>query len=325
MARSNHDHVTNSSIRFFVNFVPTKLLWKCGQHIGITSSVQSISSHNAHNNFGRIGGQGTQCMFVIAREFRVIFSLCVLFHFGQLMVLSVLPLPADAKLAPNYHHVFLNLSDTDDWSAFRTRMLNNDKKTDFMQFARIPLLLEMLTRRSNEILRHEILQRLFHSGQRFDLFVLGYNFNDPLLGIAAHFRCPSVVLTPTPALKMVRDFVGNPAEIATSPIFSKSGETEVPPKFLSRFFLFIGYTIEYVVTEIANSFIQEPLYAKHFPLAKGYPTYDEMKRNVSLVLVNHHFSQGDFRPLYPNIVDIGGIQIRAKPKSLPPVSVTILN
>lgn len=252
------------------------------------------------------------------------FSFCVLSYSGQVTVLSVLPVWTEAQLPPTYHHVFLNLSDTDDWGAFRTKMLNNDTKTDLMQLARIPLLMKMLTRRSNEILRHEMIQHLFHSGQRFDLFVLGYHFNDPLLGIAAHFRCPSVVLTPTPALKMVRDFVGNPAEIATTPIFSKSGVTEVPPKFLTRFLLFIGYTIEYAVVLIANNFVHETVYANHFPSARGYPTFDEMKRNVSLVLVNHHFSQGDFRPLYPNIVDIGGIQIRAKPKPLPRVSVEIL-
>lgn len=325
LARTNHDHVTNNLLCLFNNFVPAQLLRRCGQHIVITSSVQSISPHNAHDNFGRIGGQRTQCMIVIARSRELLFSFCVLSHFGQVTVFSVLPASADAQLPPTYHHVFLNLSDTDDWGAFRIRMLNNDTKTDLMQFARIPLLMKMLNRRSNEILRHEIVHQLFHSGQRFDLFVLGFNFNDPLLGIAAHFRCPSVILTPTPALKMIRDFVGNPAEIATTPIFGKHGVTEVPPKFLSRFLLFIGYTIEYAVISIANNFIHEPLYANHFPSAKGYPTYDEIKRNVSLVLVNHHFSQGDFRPLYPNIVDIGGIQIRAKPKPMPTVSVKTID
>lgn len=241
----------------------------------------------------------------------------------QVTVLSVLPKRPDVQLPPTYRHVYLNLSDAGDWSSFRTKMLNNDTKTDFMQFARIPLIMKMQTRRMIEILQHEIVRRLINSEQRFDLFVLGYtNFNEPLLGIAAHFQCPSVVISPIPALKMIRDLVGNPAEIATTPIFGKSGETETPPKFLGRFLLFIGYTIEYAITVIGDTFLAEPVYATHFPASSGYPTYDEVKKNVSLVLVNHHFSQGDFRPLYPNIVDIGGIQIRAEPKQLPEVSVT---
>lgn len=228
-------------------------------------------------------------------------------------------MPNDKQLAPDYHHVYLNLSDTDDWSAFRMKMLNNDSKTEYNQFARIPLIMKMITRRSNEILQHEIVKQLFNSNQQFDLFVLGYNFNEPLLGIAAHFRCPSVILSPSPAMKALRDFVGNPAEIATTPIFSRSGETDFPPKFRERFFLFIGYTIEYVIAVSMDYLLHEPVYSKYFPPASGYLTYDEIKKNVSLVLVNHHFSQGDFRPMYPNLVDIGGIQIRTKPKLLPEV------
>lgn len=42
-----------------------------------------------------------------------------------------------------------------------------------------------------------------------------------------------------------------------------------------------------------------------------------MKKNVSLVLVNHHFSQGPVRPLPPGMVEIGGIQIKERPDPLP--------
>lgn len=235
-------------------------------------------------------------------------------------MLSVLPVPAGVQLPSTYRHVHLSLSDADDWSTFRTKMLNNDSKTDFTQFARIPVLIKMMSHRSNAVLQHEIVQQLLHSEQQFDLFVLGYHFNEPLLGIAAHFRCPSVVISPAPAMKPIRDFVGNPAAVATTPIFSRSGgNADILPKFSERFFLFVGYIVEYAITETINRFLHEPIYAKHFPAAIGYPTYDEVMKNVSLVLVNHHFSQGDFRPMYPNIVDIGGIQIRAQPKSLPEV------
>lgn len=234
-------------------------------------------------------------------------------------MLSALPVPAGVQLPPSYHHVYLNLSDVDDWSTFRTKMLNNDSQKAFTQMARIPVILKMVSRRSDEILQHEIVQQLFQSDRKFDLFVLGYHFNEPLLGIAGHFRCPSVVVSPSPAMKAVRDLVASPASIATAPIFSKTGDEDSPPKFFGRFGLFIAYTLEYVIVMIVNNFLHEPIYAKHFPSTKGYPTYDEVQKNVSLVLVNHHFSQGDFRPMYPNIIDIGGIQIRAKPKPLPEV------
>lgn len=53
-----------------------------------------------------------------------------------------------------------------------------------------------------------------------------------------------------------------------------------------------------------------------FPRNK-YPSYADMKKNVSLVLINHHFSQGPVRPLPPGMVEIGGIQIKEKPDPLP--------
>lgn len=183
--------------------------------------------------------------------------------------------------------------------------------------ARIPLLMKMLSHRSNEILQHETVRQLMQSRRQFDLFVLGYHFNEPLLGIAGHFRCPSVIISTSPAMKSIRDFAGSPASIATTPIFSKIGKRDHnPPTFWERFGLFIAYTLEYIIVLIVTQFLHKPIYAKHFPTAIGYPTYDEVQTNVSLVLVNHHFSHGDFRPVYPNIVDIGGIQIRAEPEPL---------
>ncbi|KAJ6634253.1 UDP-glucosyltransferase 2 [Pseudolycoriella hygida] len=52
--------------------------------------------------------------------------------------------------------------------------------------------------------------------------------------------------------------------------------------------------------------------------SKNYPTFREVTRNVSLVFVGHHFSQGAIRPYVPNLIDIGGIQIKNKPDPLPP-------
>lgn len=48
-----------------------------------------------------------------------------------------------------------------------------------------------------------------------------------------------------------------------------------------------------------------------------YPSLSEMKKNVSLVLVNHHFTQGPVRPLPPGLIEIGGIQIKEQPDPLP--------
>lgn len=57
---------------------------------------------------------------------------------------------------------------------------------------------------------------------------------------------------------------------------------------------------------------------KFFPEDK-YSTYDQMKQNVSLILLNTHFSSNGPRSYLPNVIEIGGIQIKSKPLPLPKV------
>lgn len=42
-----------------------------------------------------------------------------------------------------------------------------------------------------------------------------------------------------------------------------------------------------------------------------------MRKNISLVLVNYHFSQGNPRPNVPGLIEIGGVQVKEKPDPLP--------
>ena len=48
-------------------------------------------------------------------------------------------------------------------------------------------------------------------------------------------------------------------------------------------------------------------------------TYDESLKNISMVLVNGHFSQGHPRPNVPAVVEVGGIQVKPKANQLPEV------
>jgi len=48
------------------------------------------------------------------------------------------------------------------------------------------------------------------------------------------------------------------------------------------------------------------------------PRYEEINKNVSLVLFNSHaISEGPIRPNVPGVVEVGGIQIKEKPDPLP--------
>lgn len=60
-------------------------------------------------------------------------------------------------------------------------------------------------------------------------------------------------------------------------------------------------------------------YRSNFPLLKKYPRLDAQLRNVSLVLVNDHFSLTVPRPNLPAMVPVAGFHIKPRP-DLPVVS-----
>lgn len=57
----------------------------------------------------------------------------------------------------------------------------------------------------------------------------------------------------------------------------------------------------------------------NFP-ADRYRSFDDSMSNVSLALINIHFSSGTVRPYLPNMIEIGGIQVKPKPSPLPQVN-----
>lgn len=182
-------------------------------------------------------------------------------------------------------------------------------------------MLSAITERNDNVLQHPKMQDLMHSGQNFDLVIIGWIFNEFHLGIAGHFRCPSVMLSTIPAMKPLRDLTGSPSGVASVPIMSEGLYVE-PTNFWGRVLRFLFYFFEWIACTFVDMLLHEPRYNKHFPADEGYPTYDEVKKNVSLVLINHHFSQGGIRPYLPSMVEVSGLQIKNRPDPLPQVRKT---
>lgn len=75
-------------------------------------------------------------------------------------------------------------------------------------------------------------------------------------------------------------------------------------------------TFEVILKYLFLFFIFYSFLSYNFPPDR-YPPLDEVRKNISLVFTNHHFSQGPIRPNVPNLIEIGGIQIKEKPDPLP--------
>lgn len=219
---------------------------------------------------------------------------------------------------PNYHEVYLDLDDGDALKQQLADILQKPGQTATSGPAMMPALLRMTNNRSVSAVKHPKMQALMNSGQQFDLFVFGWFLNDFLLGVGGHFKCPIVVVTTFAPMKSIRDLVGNPTAVSSVPLINRGHGTE-PMTFLERLEEFIVYTIEYIASILIEYFIYESYYNELFPASKNYPSFDEVKQNVSLVLINQHLSQGKPRPHLPNMVEIGGIQMQDTPNPLPKV------
>lgn len=153
--------------------------------------------------------------------------------------------------------------------------------------------------------------------ESFDLVIVGYFFNDFALGLAGHFECPSVVMFPNVNNYLMRKFTGSPNSVSTvpSPLFSFGSQMT----FFQRMQNFLATIMEPIFFEIVEHAYIRPLYKEAFP-PDIYPTYDEVLKNVSLVLLSQHFSE---RPaveaLVPGLIEVAGMHIQKEPSPLPKV------
>ncbi|XP_049318044.1 UDP-glycosyltransferase UGT5 isoform X3 [Bactrocera dorsalis] len=182
--------------------------------------------------------------------------------------------------------------------------------------ARYPYFIKEVAQLSNQSLANPRLRQFLatHGEGSFDLLILGYFMNDFHLGLGAHFKVPIVVSFMVQPIFAVHNLVKNPIEPAYVPtLFS---ERKQPLSFWGRVENFVVALFEtYYMTLLVERESQK-YYHYNFP-SDRYPPLDEVRKNVSLIFTNHHFSQGPIRPNVPNLIEIGGIQIKEKPDPLP--------
>ncbi|XP_037927687.1 UDP-glucosyltransferase 2 [Teleopsis dalmanni] len=150
---------------------------------------------------------------------------------------------------------------------------------------------------------------------KFDVVILGFFMNDFQLGVAARFKAPIIVEWTAASNDLIDRYVGNPPEISYVSSMSATTTPGVPMTFLQRLknvferIFFRG--VELIINNLMRRYYRD-LYPR-----ENFPTYDEMKKNVSMIFTNSHFSEGLIRPNVPAVVEMGGIQIKDKPDPLP--------
>lgn len=114
--------------------------------------------------------------------------------------------------------------------------------------------------------------------------------------------------------------MGNPIEVSSVPHIGTRYSKAMT--FPQRLINFIMYSINMIFANLIE-YHQATIYNKYFPSDK-YLSYDEALRNVSLMLLNQHFTQDHVKPYVPAMIEIGGLQIEKIPSPLPKVKFLFL-
>lgn len=147
-------------------------------------------------------------------------------------------------------------------------------------------------------------QNLLKSNDTFDLIIHQVILCDVLLGLSHHFKAPVVAFSTI-----------GPNEI-TSMIFGHP----LPHAYVSSLFLsypsemtFFQRVINTIVSESFQFLFRAMVWRAHDKVLHKHlpdsPPLSELHLNISLVLMNTHYSLESPKPYMPNMIQVGGIQI----------------
>lgn len=312
--------------------VSTANCFAVGQHSRLFDDTGSIAFHRARCPDARPRRPGSQCK-PLPHSFRcsTLFNSQNHHHHHprvhlQVTVVGVYAVPDEPIANYNYIRVPLNAEDAQLLTKKPVLMPahgDDGIAAAFRQMRSLFDLLRAIHTLSMNALTSRTVQQVRRDGH-FDLVVIGYVMNDYLVGLAAHFGCPAVLISSTHSTLGMRNLVGTPSIVAhvPNPMWPRqAGEQRMT--FAQRLRNFCMQCIESIVTAGAERFVYEPVYVQHFGVSGS--NYAAAKRRISLVLVNSHLSLGAAAPQMPAMIDVGGLHVKLQPDALPAALATWLD
>jgi glucuronosyltransferase len=175
-------------------------------------------------------------------------------------------------------------------------------------------------RNCERVLNDPSVKKLISSDEKFDVVVNDIFHTDCFLPFAYKFRAVSIGVSTSVLMPWVNDRNGNPdnPSYIANLFTSYSGKMN----FVQRTVNAVTTVLYKVIYHFLSESPSQLLARQHF--GEDTPDLAALARNISLVLVNSHFSLNAPRPLVPGVVEIGGIHI-PKPKLLPQVRQVLMN
>lgn len=168
----------------------------------------------------------------------------------------------------------------------------------------------------NWTMHSENFKQLLRSDEQFDVVIVEIFGSDALIGLGHHFNAPVIGLSGFGASKWTSDLVGTPIIPSFVP-YPFNGFSD-RMSFLQRLYNSASYWFEDIVMPLIYTPNQQKMLEKIFPNATNMPSLDDLKRNISLVLINTHVTMGTPQPYAPNMIEIGGAHINRIVEPLEP-------
>ncbi|XP_046981238.1 UDP-glycosyltransferase UGT5-like [Schistocerca americana] len=168
----------------------------------------------------------------------------------------------------------------------------------------------------------EVQELIISHDQKFDLLIMNGFFTECFLGFAYKYNASIIYQTPNALTFLIGNPVGNPGAYAYVPdVMLDFG---VNMNFRQR----VINSVYSLLGELVRSFsylpTQQDIMNSNFRNIHSLPSVEELHRSASLLFVNTHESMGVPRPLTPNTIQVGGMQIKPA-KALPKDLEAILN
>lgn len=157
----------------------------------------------------------------------------------------------------------------------------------------------------------------------FDIVITELFFQEAFLMFGHKYKAPVVMLSSFGLGHYINEQMGNPLVLSTVPFefidfFGPMNTWQRIKNVLWTFFDLVGRKLYCLPA-------QQQLAEKNFDnLPKPLPQLAELERNISMILINTHFSIDTIRPNIPSLVEVGGVHIKP-PKELPDVSIIVIN
>nr|WEU75319.1 uridine diphosphate-glycosyltransferases 39B20 [Glyphodes pyloalis] len=215
---------------------------------------------------------------------------------------------------PNYHQV---LVDDKIWNAMGGKRPSHFSSVDLSAEERHNRFLWTGGLTLTEVVLNSTqVQRFLAADHKFDVVISEQFFQEAMYILAHKYEAPLVLITSYGNCMRHNIATRNPLQLAT--VISEFLVVQQPGSFYGRLRNLYFTVYEYVWWRFWYLRKMDRLATTYVPnLKEPVPSLYEIQKNVSLFLINSHFSFDPPTAYFPNIVEVGGVHLPSKVPELP--------